>query len=36
MDLKDAITVVPYLMIALGVAGIVMSILQVAKRNRVR
>ena len=36
MDLKDAITVVPYLMIALGVVGIVMSILQIAKRNRVR
>ena len=36
MNIKDAITVVPYLMIGLGVLGIVFSALQLAKRNRVR
>lgn len=36
MDIKDTITIVPYLMIGLGVAGIVMAALQLAKRDNAR
>lgn len=36
VNISDAVTVVPYLMVALGVAGIVFSAIQIAKRDRVR
>ena len=33
---SDAVTIVPYLMVVFGVAGIVFSAIQIAKRDRVR